>query len=348
MSPTRRQFFGTVAATSGALALRSAASPAPAHARTASSSDDQVSSAPQPLRVLILGGTGFIGPHMVRYALERGHSVTIFNRGRTNPHLFPEVEKLIGDRDGQLGALEGRRWDVVLDNSGYVPRHVRDSAQLLKDATDHYLFTSTAGVYASWYDASGGMKSAPGAPEWPARGTTEDHPTVVLPEPGSEDVGRFYGHLKVLCEDAVRDAYGDDRCVITRPGLIVGPGDTTDRFTYYPVRIDRGGEILAFGAPDDPVQYIDARDLAGWSVRLCEDRVSGTYNAVAPLGGIRMAELLYGIRAITSTPMRFTWVPGSFLAEQGVPESRCRRGRARTVPSREPPASVRTGPLRPG
>ena len=320
MSPTRRQFFGTVAATSGALALQSIASPGPARARTVLANGQDVGPAPQPLRVLILGGTGFIGPHMVQYALERGHSVTIFNRGRTNPHLFPEVEKLVGDRDGQLGALEGRNWDVVLDNSGYVPRHVRDSAQLLADATDHYLFTSTAGVYASWYDASGGMKSAPGAPDWPEGGTTEDHPTVVLPEPESEDVGRFYGHLKVLCEDAVREAYGDDRCVITRPGLIVGPGDTTDRFTYYPVRIDRGGEILAFGAPDDPCQYIDARDLAGWSVRLCEDRVSGTYNAVAPLGGLRMAELLYGIRAITSTPMRFTWVPGSFLAEQGVPE----------------------------
>ena len=274
---------------------------------------------PQPLRILILGGTGFIGPHMVRDALARGHAITLFNRGRTNTHLFPEVEKLVGDRDGQLGALEGRTWDVVLDNSGYVPRHVRDSAQLLKDASDHYLFTSTAGVYASWYGADGGMKSAPGEPEWPADGTTEDHPTVVLPEPGSEEVGRWYGHLKVLCEDAVREAYGE-HCVITRPGLIVGPGDSTDRFTYYPVRIDLGGEVMAFGAPDDPVQYIDARDLAAWSIRLCEDRVSGTYNAVAPLGGLRMAELLYGIRAITATPVRFTWVPGSFLAEQGVPE----------------------------
>ncbi len=178
---------------------------------------------PQPLRILILGGTGFIGPHMVRYALARGHAITLFNRGRTNTHLFPEVEKLVGDRDGQLGALEGRTWDVVLDNSGYVPRHVRDSAQLLKDASDHYLFTSTAGVYASWYGADGGMKSAPGEPAWPADGTTEDHPTVVLPEPESEDVGRWYGHLKVLCEEAVREAYGE-RCVITRPGLIVGPG----------------------------------------------------------------------------------------------------------------------------
>ena len=181
------------------------------------------------------------------------------------------------------------------------------------------MFTSTAGVYASWYDEAGGMKAEPGAPEWPEGGTTEDHPTVVHPEPESEDVGQWYGHLKVLCEDAVREAYGD-RCSITRPGLIVGPGDTTDRFTYYPVRIDRGGDIAAFGAPDDPVQYIDARDLAAWSVRLAEDRTSGTFNAVAPLGGITMGELLYGIRAITTTPMRFTWVPGSFLAEQGVPE----------------------------
>lgn len=303
MPHTRRQFLGQAAVATGALALWRCAPPAP-----------------QTLRILILGGTGFIGPHMVRYALDRGHSVTLFNRGRTNTHLFPEVEKLVGDRDGQLGALEGRNWDVVLDNSGYVPRHVRDSAQLLSDASDHYLFTSTAGVYASWYGPDGGMKSAPGEPAWPEGGTTEDDPTVVLPEPDSEDVGRFYGHLKVLCEDAVMEAYGDDRCVITRPGLIVGPGDTTDRFTYYPVRIDRGGEVVAFGAPDDPVQYIDARDLAGWSIRLCEERASGVYNAVAPLGGMRMGDFLEGVHSITDAQASFTWVPGSFLAEQGVPE----------------------------
>ena len=163
MNPTRPTFFGTVAATSGALGAAVDGCPRSGAGQAVSSSDDQVSAAPQSLRVLILGGTGFIGPHMVEYALERGHSVTIFNRGRTNPHLFPEVEKLVGDRDGQLEALEGRNWDVVLDNSGYVPRHVRDSAQLLKDATDHYLFTSTAGVYASWYDENGTMKAAPGA-----------------------------------------------------------------------------------------------------------------------------------------------------------------------------------------
>lgn len=303
MSPTRRQFLGQAAVATGALALWRCSPPAQ-----------------QALRILILGGTGFIGPHMVRYALDRGHAVTLFNRGRTNTHLFPEVEKLVGDRDGELGALEGGNWDVVLDNSGYVPRHVRDSAQLLSGASDHYLFTSTAGVYASWYGPGGGMKSAPGEPAWPEGGTTEDDPTVVLPEPGSEDVGRFYGHLKVLCEEAVMEAYGDDRCVITRPGLIVGPGDTTDRFTYYPVRIDRGGEVVAFGAPDDPVQYIDARDLAAWSIRLCEERVSGTYNAVAPLGGMRMGDFLEGMRAAIGAPVNFTWVPGAFLAEQGVPE----------------------------
>lgn len=303
MSPTRRQFLGGAAAATGALAFWRCTVPEA-----------------QALRILILGGTGFLGPHMVRYARMRGHTVTLFNRGRTNTHLFPEVEKLVGDRDGQLGALEGGTWDVVLDNSGYVPRHVRDSAQLLKDASDFYLFTSTAGVYASWYGADGGMKAAPGEPEWPEGGTTEDDPTVVLPEPESEDVGQWYGHLKVLCEEAVREAYGDDRCVITRPGLIVGPEDTTDRFTYYPVRLDRGGEVIAFGAPDDPVQYIDARDLAAWSIRLCEERVSGTYNAVAPLGGMRMGDLLEGMRSAIGASVNFTWVPGAFLAGQGVPE----------------------------
>ena len=325
-APSRREFLTATTAATGALALGATsacapdapAPPAGAPAQGASP-EDMVTPADQPLRVLVLGGTGFIGPHMVRHALARGHTVTMFNRGRTNTHLFPEVEKLVGDRDGDLGALEGRTWDVVLDNSGYVPRHVRDSAQLLSDATDHYMFTSTAGVYASWYDEGGIMKSEPGPPDWPAGGTTEDHPVVALPEPGSEDVSSWYGHLKVLCEDAVREAYGD-RCSVTRPGLIVGPGDNTDRFTYYPVRIDRGGDVAAFGAPDDPVQYIDARDLAAWSVKLAEDRTSGTFNAVAPLGGSTMGELLYGIRAITTAPMRFTWVPGSFLAEQGVAE----------------------------
>ena len=324
-SHTRRAFIGTAAAAAGALAIpggaargaaRSGASPGPDG--TPRSTDPP--KAPQSRRLLILGGTGFIGPHMVRYAVSRGHDVTIFNRGRTNPQLFPEVEKLVGDRDGDLEALCCSRWDAVIDNSGYVPRHVRDSAQLLKDAADFYLFTSTGGVYAHWYTPEGGMKTERGEPDWPAGGTGEDEPTVVLPEPGSEEVGQYYGHLKALCEEEVRTAFGEDRCAVTRPGLIVGPGDTTDRFTYYPVRIDIGGEVMAFGGADDPVQYIDARDLAEWSVHLCEERTSGTYNAIAPLGGMTMAELLYGIRAITSTPSRFTWVPGWFLAEHGVPE----------------------------
>ncbi len=277
--------------------------------------DLTVPQAPQSIRLLILGGTGFIGPHMVRYALDRGHTVTIFNRGRTNPHLFPEVEKLVGDRDGDLRSLEGREWDAVIDNSGYVPRHVRDSAQLLSNASRHYLFTSTAGVYSYWYNEDGTFPAA--ANRWPTGGTDEDAPTAPLPEPGSEEVGKYYGSLKALCEEEVLTAF-PGRSTITRPGLIVGPLDNTDRFTYFPVRIDRGGEVLALGDPTDPVQYIDARDLAGWSVRMVEARESGIYNALGPLWRFTMAEMLYGIRAVTSAAVRFTWVDAQFLADQGV------------------------------
>ncbi len=262
-----------------------------------------------PMRVLILGGTGFIGPHMVEYALERGHTVSVFNRGRTNPGLFADsVEKLVGDRDGDLTSLEGKTWDVVIDNSGYVPRHVRDSAQLLSGAADHYLFTSTAGVYAGWYNE-----------QWPEGGiTNEDAPLAALPEPESEDVGRWYGQLKVKCEEEVMAAFPGGQATITRPGLIVGPGDSTDRFTYYPLRVSRGGEMLAFGNASDPVQYIDARDLARFTVHCVEQRVAGVFNALGPRQEFTMGQMLESMRDVTGADTTFTWVPSAFLEEWGV------------------------------
>ena len=263
---------------------------------------------PKPQRVLVLGGTGFIGPHIVRAALAAGHEVSIFNRGKTNPDLFPGVENLVGDRDGDLESLKGKSWDVVIDNSGYVPRHVRDSVQLLKNAADHYLFTSTAGIYQAVVDGS-----------WPEGEVTEDAPAAALPEPGSEEVGKYYGQLKALCEAEVREAF-PGRCTITRPGLIVGPGDTTDRYTYYPARMDRGGEMLAFGSPEDPVQYIDARDLAAFSLHCCEQRTSGTFHLVGPDAVMTMGEMLNGIRQGIGADVQFTWVDAAFLAEMGVEE----------------------------
>jgi 2'-hydroxyisoflavone reductase len=290
MAFSRRRFLTTTAAAGGALALT------PRSVRAAIGSLRR-----KPLEVLILGGTGFIGPHQVEYALARGHKVTLFNRGKTNPGLFPSAEKLEGDRDGKLDALKGRKWDVVLDNSGYVPRHVRDSAQLLKDNVGRYLFISTLSVFA----------------DFSQKGLDERAPTAKLTEPGSEEVGKHYGPLKALCEQEVMQAFGD-RATVVRPGLIVGPGDTTDRFTYWPVRIDRGGEVLAPGDPSEPVLIIDVRDLSEWCVRLLEEDVGGVFNAVGPKAQLSIGEMLYGIKAVTTAEAQLTFVPADFLQAQGV------------------------------
>ena len=255
--------------------------------------------APRRLRLLILGGTGFIGPHQVRYAMYRGHQVTIFNRGRTAPDLFPGVESLIGDRDGQIDALRGRTWDAVIDNSGYVPRHVRDSARLLADSVGRYLFTSTGSVYSFDQDA-----------------ITEDGELLPIEDPDSEDVNRYYGPLKILCENAVYDAF-KERGTVFRLHVVAGPGDTTDRYTYWPVRIDRGGDVIAPGGGDAPVQYIDVRDLAEFMMHALERDIGGTFNTAGPaLDPTSMAEFLYGVRSITSSPLNFHWVDEDFLMER--------------------------------
>ncbi len=258
--------------------------------------------ASRPLRILILGGTGFIGPAQVRYALQRGHRITLFNRGRTNPTLFPEVERLQGDRNGDLEALKGREWDAVIDNPASLPRWVRQSAQLLKDAAQTYCFVSTISVYS---DNS-------------IVGMDESGPVGTLDNPDTEEItGETYGPLKALCEKEAERAF-PGRALIIRPGLIVGPGDPSDRFTYWPVRVDAGGEVLAPGEPADPVQLIDARDLGEWMIRMVEQQAAGTFNATGPVSRLSMAEMLYGIRAVTSAPVSFTWVPAEFLEEQQV------------------------------
>ncbi len=251
------------------------------------------------MSILILGGTGFIGPHVVRRALARGHEITLFNRGRTNTHLFPEVEKLVGDRNGDLSALSGRRWDAVIDNSGYTPRQAGLSAGLLKDATGQYLFTSTRAVYT----------------DFTAEIMNEDAP--VGPKDLPESEWTAYGPAKVLAERAVAESFGA-RTLIVRPPVIVGTGDRSDRFTYWPVRIDAGGEVLVQGDPADPVQFIDVRDLADFYVHLLEQQTAGIFNSVGPGAPLSAAELVYGIRAVTSTPVAFTWVDWNFLAERGL------------------------------
>jgi 2'-hydroxyisoflavone reductase len=264
-----------------------------------------------PKRLLILGGTGFIGPHMVRYAVQRGHEVTIFTRGRTEADI-PEVEHLIGDRNDDLTALEGRSWDVVLDNNARDYRWVRLSTELLRDAAEHYLFVSSISAYSV---AALGLENVDFPLYEPI--VDEDAPLFSTPDDFEEGQEAPYGLSKTLGEQAAEAAF-PGRATIIRPGLIVGPGDPTDRFTYWPVRIDRGGEILAPGDGSDPTQIIDARDLTEWIVRLAEEGVTGRFNATGPGTRMSMAEMLYGIRAITTGPIRFTWVPLDFLGEHGV------------------------------
>jgi 2'-hydroxyisoflavone reductase len=246
------------------------------------------------VRLLVLGGTKFLGRAAVEAALERGHEVTLFNRGETNPELFPETEKLRGDRDGDLSALEGREWDAVIDPSGFVPRVVRSSAELLR-GSGHYVFVSSASVYAEPYSP----------------GYDENAPTVELDDPDSEEVLKDYGALKATCEYVVREVFPDAHTNV-RAGLLVGPHDGSGRFTYWPVRIAAGGEALAPAPPDRLVQLIDVRDLGAWLVHACENGVSGTFNASGE--PVTLGEVL----AACPGDAQPVWVDEAFLLEQGV------------------------------
>jgi len=254
------------------------------------------------MKILILGGTVFLGYHLVQSAKKAGHDVTLFSRGLTNSELFPELEKLVGDRDdGNLTSLAGRRWDAVIDTSAYVPRVVRDSVNLLKDATEHYTFISSISVYQDFLE--------PGA--------DEKQPVGRLIDPSVEDVGAYYGQLKALCEQAVEDEM-PGRALLIRPGLIVGPQDPTDRFTYWPARVSKGGSVLAPGNPDASVQFIDVRDLADWTIRMVEDRVAGVYNATGPDSRLTMRSFLEQCKQQTRSDAKFEWLSNDFLLQQGV------------------------------
>jgi 2'-hydroxyisoflavone reductase len=252
-------------------------------------------------RILILGGTSFLGPALVERARSRGHTLTLFNRGKTRPGLFPQVETLHGDRDGNLRALEGREWDAVIDTSGYVPRVVRASAELLAPRVGHYLFVSSISVYE----------------DTRAGGLDEDAPVATVADETTEDVSQHYGALKALCEKAAEAAL-PGRVANVRPGLIVGPDDPTDRFTYWPVRVARGGEVLAPGTGEDPVQFIDVRDLAAFLVGLVENRDVGVFNATGPLEMLSMRGLLEACRQAHGGTATFTWADTAFLEAQKV------------------------------
>jgi 2'-hydroxyisoflavone reductase len=257
---------------------------------------------PAKLRILVLGGTGFIGPYHVQYALDRGHTVSIFNRGRTNPQLFPGVEKLVGDRSSDVSALAGREWDVVIDNSATDPTWVERSASMLQKTVKRYLFTSTRSVYSD-------TSRVPMTVDAPV--CTRENTPVEQGKPLP------YCLAKSLSEGVVRRYFPDNHCIV-RASLIVGPGDLTDRFTYWPVRIEKGGEVLAPGDGTDWVQFIDARDICEWMIRLAEMGTTGTYNGLGPKQPRSFAELLHGIKAVTTSDATFTWVDGDFLEKHQI------------------------------
>jgi 2'-hydroxyisoflavone reductase len=260
-----------------------------------------------PLRILVLGGTRFIGVYMTGVALQRGHTVTLFNRGQTNPQLFPKLESLKGDRDGELDALRGRKWDAVIDDSGFVPRHVRLSAQLLAPNVRQYLFVSSVSVYASF-----------------ATPPDEDSPVGRLADESIEKVDEnTYGPLKALCEKAALAAL-PGRVTVLRPGYIVGPDDNSDRFTYWPARAARGGEMLAPDGPGDPLQFVDVRDLARFTLDVLERNIAATFNVISPPGRFTMGDLLAeSVRSANSLakpiiPPRPVWVPSEFMQQHKV------------------------------
>lgn len=254
------------------------------------------------MKILILGGTRFLGRFLTQAALNQGHEVTLFNRGKENPALFPEAEKLVGDRDGDLAALEGRMWDAVIDTCGYMPQVVQQSAALLAGNAGHYTFISSASVYDDLQDP----------------GIDEEHAVRKLPQDVADPPGNeYYGELKFLCEREVEQQF-PDRALIIRPGLIVGPYDFTGRFSYWANRVAQGGEVLAPGRKDRQIQFIDVRDLAEWILRMVEQQVSGVFNATGPSHSLTMEAFLETCRNALSSSAQFVWMDDEFLMASDV------------------------------
>ncbi len=299
--PTRRDFLKQTSTMAAALAA-SRLGPA------VRAADAAPSRAKRPLEILVLGGTGFLGPCIVRRAVELGHRVTIFNRGKTDPNAFPDlsIEKLVGDRsNGDLKALEGRDFDAVVDVWPSYPKYVREAVEMLAEQCSHYLFISTISVYKP-IDQPGADESAP-VETLPENADPEKTPVTLT----------TYGALKVLCEQAAEKLM-PGQVTIVRPGLIVGPDDDTDRFTYWPLRIADGGEVLAPGEPKDPVQVIDVRDLGNFVVHCLEEVNLGVMNATGPNGGMPISKMLEACQQATKSDARFTFVPDDFLHEQKI------------------------------
>ena len=293
MTVTRREFIQWSAAATALAATGLDLSAAPAEKAA-------------PKKILILGGTGFLGPATIEAAQARGHQVTMFNRGKTRPDLFPGVEKLHGDRDPKKGeglkALEGRSWDAVIDNSAYYPRMVAASAGLLAPHAKQYLIISSISAYKEPNPENG----------------TEDAPLATMADPTVESMGKDYanyGALKALCEQAAQKAM-PGRTAVIRPGYIVGPDDPTGRFTYWPVRFDKGGELAVPGAPADPVEIIDVRDLAAWLVHLVERGTTGVFNACGPDKRLAWGSLVEACQKAGNPNAKPVWIPADFVAKQ--------------------------------
>lgn len=253
------------------------------------------------LKILILGGTTFLGPHLVQELQQHGHEVTIFTRGNQSSK-FSNVEELQGDRDGDLKALENRNWDAIIDTSGHLPRLVRESSKLLANSTDHYTFISTIGVYQDFYKQQ----------------IDENYPVAKLENENIEEITeKNYGALKAACEEVVQ-SYFPNRCLIIRPGLIAGPLDPTGRFAYWPTRVKKGGEILAPGSPNQLLQVIDVRDLAKWIVTMVEQQATGIYNLTGPAKPMNFKQLLKECQDVTCSNATLTWVDEDFLIEHQI------------------------------
>lgn len=254
------------------------------------------------MRILIIGGTRFLGRHLVEAALARSHEVTLFNRGKSNPDLFPQLETILGDRETDVEKLKGRIWDAVIDVAGYVPRVVRLSAEVLEPNVSRYVFISSVSVYDNFSKA----------------GIDESDPVGKIEDESVEEItGETYGPLKALCEKAVQELYRE-RALIVRPGLIVGPHDPTDRFTYWPVRVARGGDVLAPQKPEAAIQVIDVRDLSDFIIKLIQDNASGIYNATGPDYELTIGKLLDVSKQVTGSDANFNWVSVEFLNQNKV------------------------------
>jgi 2'-hydroxyisoflavone reductase len=309
--PTRRDFLksSAVLSAAGAMGFRQTPTPTPLQRPVKGMDAPVVGKAATSLNILIIGGTGFTGPQQVNYALARGHKVTLFNRNRTRPDLFKgKVDELIGDLNTDTSALAGHNFDAVLDIPTTSPAWVRNVGQQLKGRVKQYVFISTISVYPD--------NSTPWKDE---TDKTTPLPAGIDPyDPALASNAANYGALKTFSEQEVERTY-PGMALIIRPGLIVGPLDRSDRFTYWPVRIDRGGEVLAPGDPNDPVQIIDARDLAEWTIQMIEKRATGVFNATGPAKPLSISEMLYGIKGVTTAGAHFTWVPADFLNKQTPP-----------------------------